>query len=370
MNVIKTMFTELYNKLYLVYKKNTRIKKYNKDARFLNEITNTPNRQRVFFFGPTTNQNLGDRGQVYCIRNWIKENYPGADIYELNAYAIIEPKVNFVERFKSIYNPSDIIIFQSGYNVNDMGANHPQMHRAILENFPNAKILMMPESIYYHCEENMRRDALFYSMGKKFLFLARDSKSFEILQDMCPNLPKKPFPDIVTTLIGEYNLNITRTNKICLCRRDDNEKFYPEEDLLSMMERIKSLGCSVDVTDTTINASPKDINNRLQWYIEDVIKKYATYECMITDRFHGVVFSLIAGTPVVVIKTNNHKVTQALEWFKGVYDEYVFYAESLDDAVELVKDIKNKHFDHKMRPYFKENYYDKLKAYMDDVFNK
>lgn len=367
MSIIKKVLKSIFGKTYHFVKFYYIGIKHRKEAKFLDILTKHPSCNRVFYFGPTTNQNLGDRGQVLCISTWIRKNYSDCEFYMLSAEAILDKYVHFLERFNSIYNENDRIIFQSGYNVNDMGANHPLMHKRILENFPNAKILMMPESIYYHSEENKARDAKFYAMGKRFLFLARDKKSLEILDSMCPNLPRRPFPDIVTTLIGQYKFSGKRPDTVCLCRRNDGEKYYSDEDLNAMVEKVKVAGSNVVVTDTTIAAKPKEIAANLKWYIENVIKEYAGFECMITDRFHGVVFSLVAGTPVVVIKTNNHKLTAALDWFKGVYDDYVYFAKDLDEAVDMVKKIKTKNFDHIMKPYFYEHYYEHLKDYWEQI---
>ncbi len=58
---------------------------------------------------------------------------------------------------------------------------------------------------------------------------------------------------------------------------------------------------------------------------------------IITDRYHGTILSLVAGTPVIVIKTTDHKVTTGAEWFRGVYDDYVYLAESLQQAYDIAK---------------------------------
>ena len=59
----------------------------------------------------------------------------------------------------------------------------------------------------------------------------------------------------------------------------------------------------------------------------------------ITDRYHGTIFSLCAGTPVIILKTTDHKVTTGADWFKGVYDDYVYVAKDLDDAYSLCQKV-------------------------------
>lgn len=96
-------------------------------------------------------------------------------------------------------------------------------------------------------------------------------------------------------------------------------------------------------------------------FIEQEIESYSHFQVTITDRYHGTIFSLCAGTPVIIIKTTDHKVTTGADWFKGIYDDYVYVAEDLDDACRLFYIVINKKMTNRLSPYFKVNYYDKLK---------
>ena len=96
------------------------------------------------------------------------------------------------------------------------------------------------------------------------------------------------------------------------------------------------------------------------------IDTYAHYKAVVTDRYHGTILSLAAGTPVIIIKTTDHKVTTGAEWFKGVYDDYVYVADSLDEAYEIAKSVLKKELTNKLPPYFETNYYDKL----PEIFSK
>lgn len=48
---------------------------------------------------------------------------------------------------------------------------------------------------------------------------------------------------------------------------------------------------------------------------------------------------MIANTPVIVIQTKDHKVKSGMDWFKGVYDGQVMFAESLATAEEMAIEI-------------------------------
>lgn len=105
--------------------------------------------QRVFYLGITNHSNLGDLGQHYCIKKWISENYPTANLLMFEANTIVNPKSKFIEKLKKVYRKTDIIIFQSGYTTQDLGGLHNQMHEMIVEALPKARILMMPQTIFF-----------------------------------------------------------------------------------------------------------------------------------------------------------------------------------------------------------------------------
>jgi Exopolysaccharide biosynthesis protein len=321
------------------------------------------NDKHVFYLGITEQPNLGDMGQHYCIKRWICENYPDRELEMFESSVITDPRFTeiFFTKLKDVFNPDDIIVIQSGYCTQDLGGDHPLMHRLICDNLTDAKILMMPQTIYFQKEENKLICAENHNKAKNMLFLARDFVSYEMAKEMFPNIHVEAYPDIVTTLIGTLKFNNPRKG-VCLCTRNDGEKLYSDEHIAELAQKIKSDGTPVLQKDTQGRRPFPEIRASLHKYIDAEIESYSHYEVTITDRYHGTIFSLCAGTPVIIIKTTDHKVTTGADWFKGIYDDYVYVAKDLDDALRIYKDVKEKRLDHNLRPYFKTEYYDKLKS--------
>ena len=121
---------------------------------------------------------------------------------------------------------------------------------------------------------------------------------------------------------------------------------------------------SIDRTDTT---KDKGVVKQAEKFIYSEIEKYSKYKVMITDRYHGTILSLVAGTPVVIIKTTDHKVVTGADWFKSVYDDYVFLATDLDEAYEIAKKVYDRREYKTLKPYFEENYYDKLPSTFEEI---
>lgn len=343
------------------------IRKRRKDRADLQEFAKfkeiQPGPKYVFYFGITSHKNLGDMAQHYCIRTWIADNYPDYELVMLESDVIVNPKItpSFFSHLKSIFKEEDRIVFQSGYCTQDLGGNHPLMHRLVCEFMPNAHILMMPQTIFFQHEENKRICAENHNKAKNMLFLARDFVSYEMAKEMFPDIKVRAFPDIVTTLIGTLHFDNPREG-VCLCTRNDGEKLYSVEQINELASRFEGDGIHVKQKDTQSKRTVAELRANLKGHIEAEIETYSHYEVTITDRYHGTIFSLCAGTPVIIIKTTDHKVTTGADWFKGIYDDYVYVADNLNEAFTKAKDILANKLDHDLRPYFKPEYYDKLKS--------
>lgn len=72
-------------------------------------------------------------------------------------------------------------------------------------------------------------------------------------------------------------------------------------------------------------------------------------------------FALIANTPVIILKTTDHKVVTGADWFEGVYEDYVYVVNDLEEASQVAQQIVTGFEYRKLPSYFKEKYYDRLK---------
>ena len=260
----------------------------------------------------------------------------------------------------------DIFVFQSGYTTTDLDWVHDTMHRVVAEHYPKAKILMMPQTILFVHDKNKQRTSRILDAAVNLVFLARDQKSFVTAKDMFPHLNIKLYPDIVTSLIGSFRFTNKRDG-VFLCRRNDGEKFYSEEELNALRFRLESI-TNVKVGDTQSLLTFDEVMSNLKGHIESEIAKYSYFKVTITDRYHGTIFSLCAGTPVIIIKTTDHKVVAGADWFKGVYDDYVYVAKDLEEAYKLAVEIIGRSENSKtLSPYFEETYYGKaLRTLVND----
>lgn len=339
------------------------------DYKNISDIKRTSvERKRIFYFGVPEHSNLGDLAQCYCIRRFFKKHFPGYTVVEIYSRNYLDNSFGLRDYLKHNIREEDLIFFQSGYCTQDLGGREDFMHQAVIQDFPDNQLVMLPQTVYFQSAERKELASKIYDAHKNLFFMARDRVSYETAKEMFPHLMVECYPDIVTTLIGQYQFNFER-NGILFCIRNDSEKYYSDSEIDGLIERLRAIE-KCDRLDTTIRVEPHVIRNDLQKYIEDYFQKFASYKVVITDRYHGTIFSLISNTPVIVIQTKDHKVKTGVDWFKGIFDNQVFYAETLDSAWKIVNEIIRDYTYKKNSCHFEEKYYSKLREEIQGVREK
>jgi len=340
-----------------------------------------PFKRKVFILAQPEHPNLGDQAQLLCTHNWLKKNYPKHMIVELGYFL---PTIN-IPRYSNLplkllkaaiilinlkltVRKADIFIGHSGYFFVDhhYGWN---MFLAIIRFFPANKTIIFPQTVNFYTPYIKKIVSNILNKYPNVLLMCRDKISYSNAKELFPNIKLLLFPDIVTSLIGTKSYSKKREG-ILFCMRDDVEALYSESDINELMDRFEDI--RKEKIDTTIKVSSFKMERQRQQIIENMIAKIASFKVVITDRYHGTIFSAIASTPVIVISSSDHKLESGVKWFpKDVFEGYVNYAESLEDAYVLAKDILSKtDLTYSNKPYFKDNYYDKLYGLLNKESNE
>ena len=354
------LFSSAVVPVYRTLKKLVRIPSQKRNYNVLRSalINRQLGEKRVYYLGSPLHANLGDLAQGVCTRRWLAHFFREYKVIEIKTNCIVNTKFSILETLKDCYQNGDLIIFQSGYATTDLGGYADDMHCAVMQALPKAKMLMLPQTVFFESEERKQRTSRIYNSTENMLFLARDRISYEMAKEMFPDCQVLLYPDIVTTLIGSKTY-LGQRDGILFCCRDDSEKFYSDKEFKTLIDKCAAIA-PVSRTDTTKYSDEKEIISNPEAFIWKEIEMYSHYKAVITDRYHGTIFSLIAGTPVIIVKSTDHKVVTGADWFKGVYDDYVYVADSLEDAYEIAQRICKKVLSHKLEPYFEAHYYDRL----------
>lgn len=320
------------------------------------------NKKMVFLFGSPFHPNMGDQAQTYCILSWFKQNYPeyGVLIHRLTT-------MNHWQYFflKHTIRTDDFIVCHSGYHLTNL-YHEQDVYFRIIKQHPNHKVFILPQTVNYMSDEAMKHAEEVLNGHKDLTIFCRDEHSFTTAKKHFANCKLYLYPDIVTSLIGTKSFKHKRDG-ILFCMRNDKESFYKEDQINFLKKRF--YGQKIGHTDTTLlQYDMPYIYGHREEILNEIFNEYSQYKVIITDRYHGTIFSQIAGTPVVVVSSTDHKLCSGVKWFpKEIFGDYITFAKDLDEAYEKTINILNNYdkYTHQLPPYFKEKYYDKLNTILE-----
>lgn len=319
--------------------------------------------KNLFVFGAPYHSNAGDQAQTYCIEKWAKENYPGYTVRIFDTRKITNNQ-NILRRIRKCIKREDKIFLHSGYHTTDLYMYEENMQRRVVELFPDHQVVMLPQTIFYQNMEEAKKAEEIYNSHPDLMILCRDEVSYNTANEIFPKAKKSLFPDIVTTLIGSYRYNYVRKG-ILICTRNDKEGLVTSEEKERLIEQLSMID-TVDQTDTTLPIDANYFSLHRKEILEKEWDKYAHYKVVITDRYHGTIFSLIANTPVIVMPSTDHKLESGVKWFPESYKDYVTYCPDSKMIPDVVKAYYERKMDYNIPELFQTEYYSKLRSLIEE----
>lgn len=314
--------------------------------------------KKIYLLGAPLHGNLGDHAQTYCSQKWFEKNYPEFQIITLSTMSLLRSNWKLLNIIIDKLNDNDLIFLHSGYHTTDIYPYEEELEKRVVKYMQNNKIILLPQTIHFINKDKEKEISDIFNAHNNLTILCRDEISFATAKKIFANCKLELFPDIVTTMIGLKEYPGSRAG-ILFCMRNDIEAFYSSNNIDQLIEEYKKYG-RVDRTDTTIDADYRNLSKNREVILEKTWKEYSEYKLIITDRYHGTIFSIIAGTPVIVLGTTDHKLVSGVKWFPKQYRSYVKFAENLDEVEGLVEELINNKSGYKTDTYFNDNYYDHL----------
>lgn len=319
-----------------------------------------PTRKIIYALVPPAElANIGDHAQVVAIRLWFKRHYPELPVLEIDKNEVLYGQ----EALKKIINTDDVIFLHSGGNLGDRGIWSETGRRMMIQNFPGNRIISLPQTIYFSStDEGIKQREItkeIYAQHSLLTVIGRDKKSGELAKELFPHAQILTIPDFVLSLqLEDFNLsrNIPNKDIIIACLRHDSESKFSENERIQILELC---GEGATRVDTTLK-SPLDVEKRAD-VMKQFLKTVMNHKAMVTDRFHGAIFSVLCGRPVVVLPTVDHKLTSAVEWFEDV--NFVKFCPEISEMSNVLNELlaQNK----VETVYFREKYFDKLPEQLD-----
>lgn len=291
---------------------------------------------RIWMLGTEDFGNLGDHKIAVAQKHFFQTYFPDYEYIEVSARNYDASRQEVLDSVCE----KDIVVSTGGGNMGNKYPFSEKIHQDIAVSFPNNRVIIMPQTIWYTDDEAGRKErekaAKLYGQNKNLLIAVREEKSYQLVKEQFAN-EVILVPDIVL-FDGIYDKKASgkkqrvRSEKAVVCLRQDLEANMSNKERKQIISFIKGEYRTVEYADTQKEylISVEERENELNEFFE----KIKAADVVITDRLHGMIFSAISEVPCVVFDNQNGKVKGVYEWIKEL--PYIRYA---DSGIDIRNDI-------------------------------
>lgn len=277
----------------------------------INEVSSTSNtKKKIWIMNTPYHGNIGDYAIAISEEDFFCEYFPEYSISNISS-AFLEKNM---ESLKEYVGVEDIIFITGGGFMGILWQEEDKRAHSIVEQFPNNKIIFMPQTFFYgDDEEKIKQDQFFYSNHKNVMIIHREKNSYNFFKGSILNDDSRVFfaPDMVCYL--SYNMEHERIG-IGICLREDKESVFTKSDRSLIENIINESGNILKDINTVYDF---EIEHEMQrGTFENKLKEFSSCRLVITDRLHGMLFSFITKTPCIVLANVSKKNEGVYDWIK------------------------------------------------------
>lgn len=268
--------------------------------------------KRIFLIGTPAHGNLGDHAIAIEEMNYLRNQFPMYDIYEILMPMYLSQK----KRLLRYIRQDDIIIISGGGWMGNLWIHNENVIREIVSSYPNNQIVIFPQTLYYtdDCEgeKELETTKEIFMRHRNLTLFVRESASYDIVTSRFKFLGSSNVylvPDMV--LFGSFGSSSKKRDgkKILVCFRDDCEKTIEGNNHLSLPSEYKVSEIST-IKGRWIPLRKREMKLRENW------DQFSTAGVVITDRLHAMLFSVLNGTPCIALNNKTGKVFGVAKWLE------------------------------------------------------
>lgn len=313
-NIVETKkdILDLNNKLIFINEKTNllldRNYDYNIEFQILknNNINNLYFENKIILFGTSEHSNIGDAAITMGEYEFIKKYFPGKKVFEISTYNFFD-KLNYISK---IINNEDILLLQGGGNLGDKFISEEKVRRYVIENFPNNKIIILPQTIYFSEDAKGIRELEIskeiYNRHQNLTIFTRGKISLKFAKENFSN--SKHYTMIDSALNLNYNFNYKRSGIVACIRDINDESGLLKETYNDVINIIKSHDKNYYFTNNLHDFDISKMDRNIT--VLDQLKLFSQHKLVVTDRLHGLIFSLMTNTPCIVMSSYNYKLKE------------------------------------------------------------
>lgn len=301
-------------------------------------------KKKVVLIGTPEHSNIGDAAITLGEQAFFQKYFGDYAYIELSTYDVD----TWYTRFKSVIGIRDIIFLQGGGNLGNRYPREEELRKRVISDFPENQVVILPQTIFYS-DDAQGHDALLascscYERHQQLTVFTRGEQSLQHAKNNFQTAICAYAPDMALML--QRNFNLPREG-ILLCLRgiNDTEANLSAEQISMIRKAAEKFDPNYEVTNNLNEGdSEKNIYQEYRRHVVDEeLKKFAGHQIVVTDRLHGIIFSIITKTPCIVLNSSGNKIPEFVEKFSD--SNALFYLgmqlDGLEDAIRKAQQVKD-----------------------------
>ncbi len=283
-------------------------------------------RKIIYALTPPPNlRNVGDQAQAVAIHAWLAKHFPDMPVVEVDKLEVFYCHAVL----RRIVRSDDLIFLHSGGNLGDRGVWSERARRLMISSFGRNRIVSLPQTIHFSDtptgQEHREISRRVYAAHPRLTVIGRDPVSGALAAELFPKAQTFCVPDFVLSLRLPWAGPPSELRNVLLCLRHDDESALSRE-----AHAVLAGSLPYDSTrfDTTIRERIPAA--RRGPILARTLALFTAHDAVVTDRYHGLIFAVLCRRPTVVLRTRDHKLTSALDWFRDV--DFVRFAARPEDV--------------------------------------
>ena len=278
---------------------------------------------RAFVFLAADYGNIGDLAITAAQRNFVARMASEYHVIPVPISATRE----LIRSIRKQVAPGDLVTIIGGGNMGSLYPDIEELRQLVIRTFPNNRIVCFPQSLDWtqspQSDRALAGIVRTYSKHPDIHVFARESVSRDKLRALFAdhaNVQIGYVPDVVLSAsAAELGFDgRSEPSGILLCMRDDRERSLAPEQLARLRNALEATGLGITVTDTHAGGARLD-EAHCAHLLAAKLAQFAGARLVVTDRLHGMILSLVAGTPCLVLPNSNHKIRQTWQdWLRSV----------------------------------------------------
>ncbi len=310
--------------------------------------------KKAVVFCTPKHSNIGDAAITLGELLFIRKYYPDYLLIELNKYDFLDD----YDTIRSMVNRDDLIFLQGGGNMGNKYVQEEQFRRRIVSDFKDNKIVIFPQTIYFdesdEGKEQLKISQDVYNSHENLLIFTRGQKSLDVASRFFSKEKSYIAPDMAMMI--DWKEDIQRNGILLMLRGIEDENSMMQSDYEDIYRTVAYFDSEYDTSTNLVDDDPEaliDAEHRMD-AVTTQLRKVASHQLVITNRLHGVIFSLITGTPCICIDSYNYKLPEYLEQFGSLGNVYRIGKDVklLSETISKALSVEDDHKTIKMDEYY------------------